>query len=461
QHKGSVHSDPVIAASLVTRESPDQHKGSVHSDPVIAASLITRESPDQHKGSVHAEAIKAPRVETIGQKLYEDYKSRTELTVAQSQQVAVYEQQNHIAPNAVPAPAAAPAPVISGSVPTHTAADYTPDYTQTNDNPTVVDTIQDATMQKTVGDLNQNIEGAYNLGSQAKTAADTAQAAATNAQTTADSKVAQTDFDASQARQDSWIGAVQKKADDNKLLINANTQGVADNKDAVSKLDTRVTGHDRGIQTNTADIATNKAAISTETTRATSAEQQNASGISTNKTDIQTNKGEIAANKTAIAAKVDTTTYDAGQKAQNDQITANTNGVANNGKEIRTIQNLQNTQGAYVQQMDNQVKSNTKTLAKHDARISKNSADIAQNKRDIQDTRKELKRGLNNAAAMTGLHYKSDNSWALSTGTANGDGAAIAGGIQKGITSHLNANVQASTSMDGGWMASVGLSGDF
>ncbi|MGK3186041.1 hypothetical protein ACCW92_00365 [Enterobacter soli] len=93
--------------------------------------------------------------------------------------------------------------------------------------------------------------------------------------------------------------------------------------------------------------------------------------------------------------------------------------------------------------------------------ISQNSQKIDRNAKDIEDTRDDLKRGLNNAAAMSSLHYHSDNAWALSTGTANGDGAALAGGLQKGLTTHVAVNMQASTSFDSGWMAGAGISGDF
>ncbi|ENQ1546031.1 hypothetical protein ACEOHC_003842, partial [Salmonella enterica] len=257
------------------------------------------------------------------------------------------------------------------------------------------------------------------------------------------------------------------RSEGNRLVIDGNTNRIAN---AETQLMTKASQ---------AQVDSNTTAIQDETKRATAAEASkvdtttydagqkaqddkiadNKTAISTkaDQTAVDANSKLISDNKTAISTKADQTAVDANSKLISDNKTA----ISTNAGEIRSIQNLQNTQGAYVQQMDTQVKSNTQTLAKHDKRISKNSADIAQNKRDIQDTRKELKRGLNNAAAMTGLHYKSDNSWALSTGTANGDGAAIAGGLQKGVTEHLNVNVQGSTSMDGGWMASVGLSGDF
>ncbi|EDZ0839845.1 hypothetical protein GJ904_20080 [Salmonella enterica] len=210
-------------------------------------------------------------------------------------------------------------------------------------------------------------------------------------------KVSQADFIADQARQDkaltdavdkqaqtdhnqdSWIGAVQKKADDNKQLITKNAQGVTDAKASVSALDTRVTAHDKGIKDNTAAIS-NKldkttyaadqasvllaeknehdarvAADDSLDARVTTAQDtantalhaagdahslaQTAEGIAVgardtaneNKqkiadavTDIDTNKQGIQDNKTAIAAKVDTTAYTVDQKRQDDALTTET-----------------------------------------------------------------------------------------------------------------------------------------
>ncbi|UWM65235.1 hypothetical protein [Enterobacter sp. CP102] len=120
-----------------------------------------------------------------------------------------------------------------------------------------------------------------------------------------------------------------------------------------------------------------------------------------------------------------------------------------------TVTTVQHVNTYYVDQA-----TRSKVSSNSDA-ISQNSQQIDRNAKDIEDTRDELKRGLNNAAAMSSLHYHSDNAWALSTGTANGDGAALAGGVQKGLTSHVAVNVQASTSFDSGWMAGAGISGDF
>lgn len=135
---------------------------------------------------------------------------------------------------------------------------------------------------------------------------------------------------------------------------------------------------------------------------------------------------------------------------------AKANGSAGTVTEINQVNNY------YVAQSNNrQVADNSQRIENNRQRIESNSKAIDRNAREIDDTRDELKRGLNNAAAMSSLHYHSDNAWALSTGTANGDGAALAAGIQKGVTRHVAVNMQASSSFDSGWMAGAGISGDF
>ena len=127
-----------------------------------------------------------------------------------------------------------------------------------------------------------------------------------------------------------------------------------------------------------------------------------------------------------------------------------------------TVTEINQVNNYYVAQSNNrQVADNSQRIENNSQRIESNSKAIDRNAREIDDTRDELKRGLNNAAAMSSLHYHSDNAWALSTGTANGDGAALAAGIQKGVTSHVAVNMQASSSFDSGWMAGAGISGDF
>ncbi|QGG09253.1 hypothetical protein [Enterobacter cancerogenus] len=127
-----------------------------------------------------------------------------------------------------------------------------------------------------------------------------------------------------------------------------------------------------------------------------------------------------------------------------------------------TVTEINQVNNYYVAQSNNrQVADNSQRIENNSQRIESNNKAIDRNAREIDDTRDELKRGLNNAAAMSSLHYHSDNAWALSTGTANGDGAALAAGIQKGITRHVAVNMQASSSFDSGWMAGAGISGDF
>ncbi|HAV9602748.1 TPA: hypothetical protein JLG68_001361 [Escherichia coli] len=135
--------------------------------------------------------------------------------------------------------------------------------------------------------------------------------------------------------------------------------------------------------------------------------------------------------------------------------------VASNSGEIRSIRKEQAAQGEYVQAQTQVINQHSSAIRSNTAQIERNSSQINRNKQDIEDTKQDLKRGLNNAAAMTGLHYHSNDSYAVSVGSANGEGAAIAGGLSHSITEHTAATVQASSSMDGGWMVSAGFSGDF
>ena len=152
--------------------------------------------------------------------------------------------------------------------------------------------------------------------------------------------------------------------------------------------------------------------------------------------------------KTVPAAVAQTTsTQPSGQKINGATYNVTSNNQVNN---------------AYIDQINSRQMFNTnQRIDSNSQRINSNSKAISRNAKDIDETKHELKRGLNNAAAMSSLHYHSDNSWALSTGTANGDGAALAGGLQKGVTEHVAVNVQASSSFDSGWMAGAGITGDF
>ena len=156
--------------------------------------------------------------------------------------------------------------------------------------------------------------------------------------------------------------------------------------------------------------------------------------------------------KTVPTAVVQTTPHTAPTQPSGQQ----SNGTTYNVLSINQMNSI------YVDQTNSRQMSNTnQRIDSNSQRIDSNSKAISRNAKDIDETKEELKRGLNNAAAMSSLHYHSDNAWALSTGTANGDGAALAGGLQKGVTEHVAVNVQASSSFDNGWMAGAGITGDF
>ncbi|MBW5894472.1 hypothetical protein IM880_19845, partial [Pectobacterium polaris] len=136
--------------------------------------------------------------------------------------------------------------------------------------------------------------------------------------------------------------------------------------------------------------------------------------------------------------------------------------VSNNMTSLRAVRTEQDAQGEFVQR---QVTVNNQ----HSARLTQDSTDIAhnsqridQNAKRIDETKEDLKRGLNNAAAMSSLHFNGNrDSWALSTGSANGEGAALAGGMQKSLTEHTAVTVQYSDSLSGGYMVGAGIHGDW
>ncbi|EBA6160831.1 hypothetical protein BIW22_24905 [Salmonella enterica] len=122
-----------------------------------------------------------------------------------------------------------------------------------------------------------------------------------------------------------------------------NTQDINTNKDAIAQETTDRTTAVAGVQTQVTD---NKTAIDGQTTRIddnAAAIAINASGIKLNSNtlgllnqDIKDAGVNIQTNKDAIATKVDTTTYDAGQKAQ-DQAISDVDGKADANKaEIAT-----------------------------------------------------------------------------------------------------------------------------
>lgn len=211
---------------------------------------------------------------------------------------------------------------------------------------------------------------------------------------------------------------------DNSGLIRAVAKGVTTNTDAIAQA--------QDTAQNAQQIAEGVALV--DANRQRTASQHVAPVAPLNGAD-----GKDGVTTTVTKVQVDTAT-----QAQ----------VQGNSASIRGVRSEVQTQGQFIQQ-------NRQVINQHSAQITANSKRIDQNSKDISDTRESLKRGLNNAAAMTGLHYHSNDSYAVSAGTANGDGAAIAGGLSKSITQHTAATMQGSTSQGGDWMASVGFSGDF
>lgn len=154
-------------------------------------------------------------------------------------------------------------------------------------------------------------------------------------------------------------------------------------------------------------------------------------------------------------------------KVQTD--TATQKKVAAHDSTIRAVSAEQQAQGEFIQreavainQQAAVINHNAARIDDNSARIQQNSQRIDRNSKRIDETKEDLKRGLNNAAAMSSLHFDGNhNSWALSTGSANGEGAAMAGGLQKSVTDHAAVTVQFSNSFDGGYMVGAGVHGDW
>ncbi|MCY9849164.1 hypothetical protein [Pectobacterium jejuense] len=142
--------------------------------------------------------------------------------------------------------------------------------------------------------------------------------------------------------------------------------------------------------------------------------------------------------------------------------TATTQQVSNNAISLRAVRSEQAVQGVFVQRQTTVINQHSARLDQDSAAIAQNSQRIDQNVKRIDETKEDLKRGLNNAAAMSSLHFNGNHdSWALSTGSANGEGAALAGGLQKSLTEHTAVTFQYSDSLSGDYMVGAGIHGDW
>ncbi|MGM8868821.1 hypothetical protein [Enterobacter hormaechei] len=274
------------------------------------------------------------------------------------------------------------------------------------------------------------------------------------------------------------------KADKSSVVTAQNTANQAMNG-LKSKVEQSVYTADKATQkaTDAAQsglIATkaDSSTVTAEGTRAKTAEQANAKLIQ-GKVDSSVFTADQKRQDAAIANKADkadvNSVHDEAVSAEkhaasntkliakeDKQLTVVSGQVASNSSSIRAIGQQQKTQGAYIQQQQ-------KTLNNHEQRLNvlehadhKRNAQVDKNKSDIAKNRKQIKAVGNNAAAQASLHFNGNaDSWALSTGTYNGDGAAFAGGIQKSITEHAAVSVQFSASDSGDFMAGVGIHGDY
>lgn len=201
------------------------------------------------------------------------------------------------------------------------------------------------------------------------------------------------------------------------------------------------------------------AAVKVETDRATSAETK-LTGELAKKED----HADFVADQTRQDKALSTETTRA-QKAEQ----ANQTASLNNGAAIRQVSTQVAAQGAYVQQQTKAVSQNTTAIAANRTAIKRNSDRIDANSKRIDDLKaenKDIRRDMksigNNAAAMASLHFDANrDSWALSTGSYNADGAAFAGGLQKSISENVAVTIQASFDGAGNTMIGAGIHGDY
>ncbi|OQV43260.1 hypothetical protein BZ160_03810 [Pantoea vagans] len=184
--------------------------------------------------------------------------------------------------------------------------------------------------------------------------------------------------------------------------------------------------------------------------------QHNAARTDTDGQDISANRESIQTN----AARID---------AEGQDISINRESIQTNSARINTNGQAIQYNAARIDTNGQAISTNRESIQHNSARIDQNSArlnsaekSIRHNADRIDENSKKIKQIGDNAAAMSSLHFDANhNSWALSTGTANGEGAGFAAGIQKGVTEHSAVSIQASTDSYGGWMAGAGVHGDF
>jgi len=163
--------------------------------------------------------------------------------------------------------------------------------------------------------------------------------------------------------------------------------------------------------------------------------QTAANDVKANAAGIQTNAAEVQANRTAILADGEAIQYNAAR-------------IDTNGEAISANREI--------------IQHNSARIDQNSARLDNAEKSIKHNSDRIAENSKKIKQIGDNAAAMSSLHFDANHdSWALSTGTANGEGAGFAAGVQKGVTEHTAVSFQASTDSFGGWMAGAGVHGDF
>ena len=220
----------------------------------------------------------------------------------------------------------------------------------------------------------------------------------------------------------------------NKTMIDANTDGVAENKAGVAANKTAtetnataIATNVEGIAANTAGVAANK--MATETNAAAIA--TNVTNIATNAEGVMTNAGNIMTNADNIATNAEGVMTNAGNIATNvTNIATNAEGVMTNAGNITTnagniATNASDITAAEVRIMANEgnISTNTSGIASNKTAIDGNAMRIG----ELSDDLDVVRAGVAASMALAGMPSIDGRGFAVGLGSFDGETAFAAG----------------------------------
>ena len=274
--------------------------------------------------------------------------------------------------------------------------------------------------------------------------------------------------------------------DTNKKSIDANKQGITDNGTAITK---------ETSDRQKADDFLNKG-IKAEAVRAGGEEQRIEGLVGKNTQSVATNQQNITANTNALTTKVDTTTYAADQKAQNDtidrhhqeimgntarltadeaelhsdtsRITANEGNIQDHEKRITKNSQDIVDQGNRLNGHETRITKNTQRLDNHESRIQDLEANKGYGnkfndlKRDVEQNRKHASAGVAGVAAMANIPQVSQGAnFSIGAGAGNYDGEqglAVGASARFGAAGNVVTKFSVSATTQSDFVSGVGVS---